>query len=88
MVGDAGAVSGIADRDRNWFNTQSCNRRRPTPPSEMAVNEGDEALNRMSKDMATALPSNFDAAAPAIKSILRKSASDPNLHTSSGSSRQ
>jgi len=42
IAGDAGAVSGIADRNRNRFNTRSRNRRRPTPPGEMAVNEADE----------------------------------------------
>jgi len=88
IAGDSGAVSGVADRDRNRFNVRSRRRRRPTPPGEMAVNEADMALEKMSKGKATALPSNNVAAAPVPKSILRKSASDPNLPTSSGSSGQ
>ena len=87
MVGHAGAVSGIADRDRNRFNTLSRNRRRPTPPGEMAVNNADAALLSEWKGKATA-SSGTNAAAPAIKIIRRKSASDPNLHASSGLSGQ
>ena len=83
LAGDAGSVSGIADRNRNRFNTRSRNRRRPTPPGEMAVDNADAALLREAKGKAPA-SSDTKAAAPAPKSILRRTSSDPNLPPSSG----
>jgi len=85
MAGDTGAVSGIADCDRDRFNTRSRNRRRPTLPGKMAVNAANSALLRGQKNEAPA-SSSTHAAAPATKSILRRSASGPNLPQSSGSS--
>jgi len=87
IAGDAGSVSGIADRDRNQFNVRSRNRRRPMPPGEMAVNTADTALlatrKGKGKEQAPA-SSGKSAVAPAPKSILRRASSDPNLPRSSG----
>jgi len=87
IAGDAGSVSGIADHDRNRFNVRSRNRRRPTPPGEMAVNTADTALlatrEGKGKEQAPA-SSGKSAAAPAPKSILRRTSSDSNLPRSSG----
>jgi len=69
IAGDTGAVSGIADSHRNQFNTQSRNRRQPTPPGEMAVNNTDTALLRKRKGKAPA-SSSIDPVAPTPKSIL------------------
>jgi len=54
-AGDAGVMSGIADRDRNRFNTRLRNRRRPKPPGKLAVNNADVALLWEAKGKAPAL---------------------------------
>jgi len=87
IAGDAGSVSGIADRDRNRFNVRSRNRRRPTPTGEMAVNTADTALLATRKGKGkeqVPASSGKSAVAPAPKSIIRRTSSDPNLPRSSG----